>query len=108
RDDVQRLLDARGPESEKPRITEIIWSTRFRVHHRVAASTRSGRVLLCGDAAHVHSPAGGQGMNTGIQDAIALVDPLITAIRSGRSDPIDEWARNRKRIAQGVVQLTNR
>ena len=50
----------------------------------------------------------GQDMNTGIQDAMALVDPLITAIRSGRSDPIDEWVKNRKRIAQDVVQLTNR
>lgn len=56
---VQGLLDARGPESTPARVHEVIWGSRFRVHHRVAKSFRSGRVLLVGDASHVHSPAGG-------------------------------------------------
>ncbi|MEV5810328.1 FAD-dependent monooxygenase [Streptomyces parvulus] len=63
---VQRLLDERAPG--QPEVTGSTWSSRFRVHHRVADRYRNGRLLLAGDAAHVHSPAGGQGMNTGIQD----------------------------------------
>jgi 2-polyprenyl-6-methoxyphenol hydroxylase-like FAD-dependent oxidoreductase len=67
---VQRLLDERAPGLAK--ITGLAWSSRFRVHHRVADHYRAGRLLLAGDAAHVHSPAGGQGMNTGIQDGYTL------------------------------------
>jgi hypothetical protein len=53
--------------------------SRFRVHHRVADRYRAGRVLLAGNTAHVHSPAGGQGMNAGILDAVRLADALIAA-----------------------------
>ena len=67
---VQRLLDERAPG--RATVTALAWSSRFRVHHRVADHYRAGRLLLAGDAAHVHSPAGGQGMNTGIQDGFAL------------------------------------
>src|SRR6185295_6663326 len=63
RDYVQALLDARGPSVDRAQVHEVAWSSRFRIHHRVAGTARSGRILLCGDAAHVHSPAGGQGMN---------------------------------------------
>ena len=61
---LQRLLDERTPG--QARVTELVWSSRFRVHHRVADHYRAGRLFLAGDAAHVHSPAGGQGMNAGI------------------------------------------
>ena len=71
---VQALLDARGPERERAVVHEVLWGSRFRVHHRVADVYRAGRVLLAGDAAHVHSPAGGQGMNAGILDAMSLAD----------------------------------
>lgn len=64
--DVQAILDSRGPRSTPAAVREVVWSSRFRIHHGVAASYRAGRVFLAGDAAHVHSPAGGQGMNTGI------------------------------------------
>jgi len=57
-------------------VTDVVWGSRFRIHHRVANTYRAGRLLLSGDAAHVHSPAGGQGMNLGIQDAVALADAL--------------------------------
>ena len=77
---VQSLLDARGPERERAVVQEVLWGSRFRVHHRVADVYRSGRVLLVGDAAHVHSPAGGQGMNAGILDAISLADALKKAL----------------------------
>jgi 2-polyprenyl-6-methoxyphenol hydroxylase-like FAD-dependent oxidoreductase len=69
---IQSLLDARGPAAAKATVRELIWSSRFRVHHRLAKSYRDGRLLLMGDAAHLHSPAGGQGMNTGLIDAVVL------------------------------------
>ena len=60
------------------------------MHHRIAATYCAGRVVLAGDAAHVHSPAGGQGMNTGIQDATALADALLRA-RNGDSTAMDRY-----------------
>src|SRR5581483_10826291 len=75
-DFVQKLLDSRGFGPGRLAVTDVIWGSHFKIHHRVADSYRSGRLLLAGDAAHVHSPAGGQGMNLGIQDAVALADAL--------------------------------
>jgi 2-polyprenyl-6-methoxyphenol hydroxylase-like FAD-dependent oxidoreductase len=59
----------------------VVWSSQFRIHHRVAQSPRKGRILLCGDAAHVHSPAGGQGMNIGIQDSVSLAQALTNTLK---------------------------
>jgi 3-(3-hydroxy-phenyl)propionate hydroxylase len=67
---LQALADQRAPYPLEVR--DLIWSTRFQVHLRRAERYRAGRVLLAGDAAHIHSPAGGQGMNTGIQDGAGL------------------------------------
>lgn len=55
---------------------DTVWASRFRVHHRVAEGPRKGPILLSGDAVHVHSPAGGQGRNTGIHDTMSLADAL--------------------------------
>ncbi|SFB64164.1 2-polyprenyl-6-methoxyphenol hydroxylase [Rhizobium sp. NFR07] len=63
-------------------VTSVNWFSTYRVHHRVAEQFRRGRALILGDAAHIHSPAGGQGMNTGIGDAINLAWKL-KAILSG-------------------------
>jgi 2-polyprenyl-6-methoxyphenol hydroxylase-like FAD-dependent oxidoreductase len=107
--DVQALLDARGPRTPRPRVEEVVWSSRFRVQHRVAVAFREGAVFLCGDAAHVHSPAGGQGMNTGIQDAANLAWKLALVLRGQASDSLlDSYERERRQIAQGVVSLTDR
>ncbi|HJP75581.1 MAG TPA: FAD-dependent monooxygenase [Pseudonocardiaceae bacterium] len=104
-EDIQAILDARGPEGTI-KVTEVLWSSRFHVHHRVADTFRAGRVLLAGDAAHVHSPAGGQGMNTGIQDAVALGRLLVRAHNG--EDVLDQYEATRRPIAQGVVSFTDR
>jgi 2-polyprenyl-6-methoxyphenol hydroxylase-like FAD-dependent oxidoreductase len=107
--DVQQLLDARGPGRAPARVDEVLWSSRFRVHHRVADAFRKGPVFLAGDAAHVHSPAGGQGMNTGIQDAMALGGLLTEVIidKAGE-ERLDSYEAVRRPIAAGVVTMTHR
>jgi 2-polyprenyl-6-methoxyphenol hydroxylase-like FAD-dependent oxidoreductase len=106
--DIQAILDARGPTSGSIRVLDIAWSSRFHVHHRIARQFRSGDVLLLGDAAHVHSPAGGQGMNTGIQDAISLGGALAEALDTGSATALDRWAEWRHRIASDVIRLADR
>jgi 2-polyprenyl-6-methoxyphenol hydroxylase-like FAD-dependent oxidoreductase len=106
--DIQALLDARGPVTHAAQVRDIVWSSRFHIHHRVAKSFRKGHLLLAGDAAHVHSPAGGQGMNTGIQDAMSLGGALATALSAGNQEALDDWARRRQRVAKKVVSLTDR
>ena len=104
---VQALLDSRGPERSPVRVTGLLWGSRFRVHHRIAERYRAGRVLLAGDAAHVHSPAGGQGMNVGILDAVALGDALVHALQ-GDDSALDAYGRARRPIAGQVVKLADR
>jgi 2-polyprenyl-6-methoxyphenol hydroxylase-like FAD-dependent oxidoreductase len=109
RDDVQALLDQRGPARTPGKVLDVVWSSRFRVHHRIATHYRAGRVFVAGDAAHVHSPAGGQGMNTGIQDALFLADKLV-AVLSGRADArvLDGYEAERRPVAESVLKLTQR
>ena len=96
---VQRLLDERTPGQAN--LTALAWSSRFRVHHRIADHYRSNRLLLAGDAAHVHSPAGGQGMNIGIQDGYALGRAFATG-------QLDGYEAQRRPVAQRVVAFTDR
>lgn len=104
---VQRILDERGPRRQAASIREVVWSSRFHVHHRLTATPLIGNIILCGDAAHVHSPAGGQGMNTGIQDAVSLAEPLCDAML-GDHRALEAWASRRHEVARSVVALTNR
>jgi 2-polyprenyl-6-methoxyphenol hydroxylase-like FAD-dependent oxidoreductase len=105
--DVQALLDARGPRRQRVLVREVLWGSRFRVHHRVAATYRAGRVLLAGDAAHVHSPAGGQGMNAGVLDAMSLAAALGRALR-GDAVALDAYGVERRPIAEQIVAFADR
>jgi 2-polyprenyl-6-methoxyphenol hydroxylase-like FAD-dependent oxidoreductase len=105
---VQSLLDNRAFGPGRLEVTELLWGTRFRIHHRVADGYRAGRLLLAGDAAHVHSPAGGQGMNLGITDAIALADALAEVLRGGSDTALDAYATAQRRRAEQVLKLTGR
>jgi 2-polyprenyl-6-methoxyphenol hydroxylase-like FAD-dependent oxidoreductase len=107
--DVQELLDARGPAAAPAQVRRVVWGSRFRVHHRVADTYRRGTVLLAGDAAHVHSPAGGQGMNTGIQDAVTLAGLLADVLVDGAAPAtLDTYERVRRPVALEVVAMTDR
>ena len=104
---VQEILDTRVG-SGRLVVTDVIWGSRFRIHHRVADTYRAGRLLLAGDAAHVHSPAGGQGMNLGIQDAVALADALAAVLAGEPDSLLDDYSAARRPIAKGVVTMTDR
>ncbi len=105
--DVQGLLDTRGPSSGA-RVREILWGSRFRVHHKLASTFHDGPVLLVGDAAHVHSPAGGQGMNLGLRDACHLGEALAHAIKHGGTGALDAYAMQRRAAARRILRLTHR
>jgi len=107
--DIQQLLDARGPTGSRAMVRRVVWGSRFRVHHRLADRYPAGPFLLIGDAAHVHSPAGGQGMNTGLVDAVVLGEALIRVI--GRGEPaslLDDYATLRRAAAGQVLALASR
>ena len=87
----------------------VDWFSTYRVHHRVAAKFRVGSVFLAGDAGHVHSPVGGQGMNTGLQDAHNLA-MLLADVAQGRigAQALDRYERERRPVALTLVNVTDR
>jgi 2-polyprenyl-6-methoxyphenol hydroxylase-like FAD-dependent oxidoreductase len=103
--ELQGLLDRAGLGV---RITASPWSTRVRLQHRIATRYRRGPVFLAGDAAHASSPAGGQGMNTGIQDAANLGWKLAFARSSTDPDGLlDTYEEERRPVAQQTLGLTH-
>jgi len=83
---------------------EVVWASRFRIHRRAVSRFRHGRVLLAGDAAHIHSPVGGQGMNAGIQDAHNLAWKLAAALDGGDADRLlDSYDGERRAVVVGIV-----
>jgi 2-polyprenyl-6-methoxyphenol hydroxylase-like FAD-dependent oxidoreductase len=101
RHQVEQLLDLK--------VMEVNWFSRYRVHHRVAAHFRVGRAFLLGDAAHIHSPVGGQGMNTGIGDAMNLGWKLAQVLQD-RADAtlLDTYEPERIGFARSLVATTDR
>lgn len=104
-EELQALADERAPEGV--RLRDPRWLSYFRIHYRVGRHYAHGRTLLAGDAAHVHSPVGGQGMNTGIQDAHNLAWKLALVVR-GRAPRslLDSYEKERRAVAEDVVATT--
>jgi 2-polyprenyl-6-methoxyphenol hydroxylase-like FAD-dependent oxidoreductase len=93
----------------KVEVKKVNWFSTYHVHHRVAEHFRKGRALLLGDAAHIHSPAGGQGMNTGIGDAINLAWKLAAVVAGRAPDKLlDSYEAERIGFARRLVATTDR
>ncbi|MGF6159694.1 2-polyprenyl-6-methoxyphenol hydroxylase-like FAD-dependent oxidoreductase [Ensifer sp. KUDG1] len=113
RDDGDELTFAdvshRAIESLRLTVDKVNWFSTYRVHHRVADRFRRGRVFLLGDAAHVHSPVGGQGMNTGIGDAVNLAWKLAAVLKGHAPDSLlDSFDAERIKFARQLVETTDR
>lgn len=105
--DVQAMIDARAGGGF--RATDPVWLSNFRINERKVSDYRRGRVFLAGDAAHVHSPAGGQGMNTGMQDAIDLAWKLALVARGGARDALlDSYSTERSAVGDRVLRNAGR
>lgn len=106
-EDVQTLLERRGPPGL--RAHDPIWLSHFRINERKVKEYRHGRVFLAGDAAHIHSPAGGQGMNTGMQDAFNLCWKLAMVCHR-RASPalLDTYSPERSAIGDQVLRNAGR
>lgn len=91
------------------RISNPIWMSRFHLHHRSVNQYREGRAFLAGDAAHIHSPVGGQGMNTGFQDTANLAWKVAFVLRGISPEPLlDTYQSERLRIGQILLKTTDR
>jgi 2-polyprenyl-6-methoxyphenol hydroxylase-like FAD-dependent oxidoreductase len=104
--EFQAALDAEVPGEVE--LYDVEWIIRFRLHERLAEQFRVGRVFLAGDAGHIHTPAGGQGMNTGIQDAFNLAWKLGLVLRGrGGQRLLDSYHAERHPIAADVLRFTD-
>src|SRR5215813_2286348 len=109
--DTLKFADVSGRAIDhlKVQVKKVNWFSTYHVHHRVTEHFRKGRAFLLGDAAHIHSPAGGQGMNTGIGDAINLAWKLA-AVLAGRAPDklLDSYEAERIGFARRLVATTDR
>jgi 2-polyprenyl-6-methoxyphenol hydroxylase-like FAD-dependent oxidoreductase len=104
---VRRVSAQRAPTGFE--VISLRWSSYFRVHHRRVARMNVGRMFVAGDAAHIHSPFGGQGMNTGLQDVWNLVWKLDLAVRGRATERLlDSYSAERCPVIKGVIQTTDR
>lgn len=103
--DVQALADRRAGGFE---VGDPNWLTHFRINERKVEDYRVGRVFLAGDAAHIHSPAGGQGMNTGMQDAIGLAWRLALVERGASETLLDSYSPERTAVGKMVLRNATR
>jgi len=103
--DWQAMVDARTHVSST--LSNMRWTTTFHVNSRLVKQLRSGRVFLAGDAAHIHSPAGGQGMNTGIQDAVNLAWKFALVELGVSPGLLDSYESERFPVERGVLRQTD-
>ena len=104
----QSLLNANG--FPKARISDPVWASSFHIHRRVVDRFRVGNCLVAGDAAHIHSPAGGQGMNTGIQEACNLawkIGLIHAGVARNPDELLDSFGAERRPIALDVLRGTD-
>ncbi len=102
-DAVQALVEARAGGGL--RLSDPVWLSHFRIHERKVEAYRVDRVFLAGDAAHIHSPAGGQGMNTGMQDAVNLAWKLALVLRGEAApDLLDSYSPERAAVGETVLR----
>ncbi len=105
--DVQAMADERAGGGF--RVADPVWLANFRINERKVSDYAKGRVFLAGDAAHVHSPAGGQGMNTGMQDAFNLSWKLAMVIRGeARASLLDSYTPERSAVGDMVLRNATR
>jgi 2-polyprenyl-6-methoxyphenol hydroxylase-like FAD-dependent oxidoreductase len=105
-EEIQQLTEQRMPRPVT--VSDPTWLANFRCHRRSASAYRRGRVLLAGDAVHIHSPAGGQGMNTGIMDAHNLGWKLALVVAGRAPDALlDSYGTERLPVARDVLKLTH-
>jgi 2-polyprenyl-6-methoxyphenol hydroxylase-like FAD-dependent oxidoreductase len=103
--DIQAVADRLL--ADRPRVSDLRWSSLFRISMRLAAQYRCGRVFIAGDAAHIHPPTGGQGMNTGIQDAYNLAWKLGLVLRGlAPEELLDSYEAERRPVGAEVVART--
>ncbi len=103
---VQKILRQRAPRRIEARA--LHWSSYFSIHHRQVAQLRSGRIFLAGDAAHIHSPFGGQGMNTGLHDVWNLAWKLDLFLRGhGNERLLDSYGAERLPVIKHVIETTD-
>jgi 2-polyprenyl-6-methoxyphenol hydroxylase-like FAD-dependent oxidoreductase len=107
-EDIQAVLDRRGPGGIK--ISDPIWLAAFHINERKVSDYQSGRVFLAGDAAHIHSPAGGQGMNTGMQDAFNLAWKLAMVSHGtcGHHPVLESYSPERSGVGDMVLKAAGR
>jgi 2-polyprenyl-6-methoxyphenol hydroxylase-like FAD-dependent oxidoreductase len=104
---LQKIMDARGPKSERAVIHDVLWGSRFLTYHAIVDHYRKGRIVLAGDAAHEHSPLGGQGMNLGINDAVALGRALSEVLEGASLSVLDNYAETQRPTAEEVISITD-
>lgn len=106
-EDIKNAFEQRV--SKKAKLSNPVWVTKFYIHHRQIEQYKLGRVFFAGDAAHIHSPAGGQGLNTGIQDVYNLAWKLALVYKRQLPEKLlDSYHAERFPVGQHVLQTTDR
>jgi 2-polyprenyl-6-methoxyphenol hydroxylase-like FAD-dependent oxidoreductase len=108
KDRVVLINNKAGKGAAEIVLTDLTWSSMFTINVRRAEQYKQGRVFVAGDAAHIHSPAGGQGMNTGIQDAYNLAWKLALVIKNhAYTSILDSYEAERRPVAESVLNMTD-
>jgi hypothetical protein len=103
---VQKMLVQRAPSGIDARA--LLWSSYFRIHHRQVSQMRVGRMFVAGDAAHIHSPFGAQGMNTGLQDVWNLAWKIHLGARGhGSEELLNSYTTERRPVIKHVIDITD-